>query len=190
VKKEKKEEENLKLLKVLCNKDEQIINNMKMVNKERKKQINELEIALSNKEPKLKPLLKEKSQKEIEEENALHTKKYNYNFQQINNNYKNLENNIEHQKLSRELFKKLEDERGDYYNIRKVNYYLSNMQYVQDHLRPSINITVPANHEDCYNFDEYMMWLIMYDVMRRHGEQMINNPHVDKNDQLKIHPKS
>jgi hypothetical protein len=50
---------------MLYNKDEQIINSMKMVNKERKKKINDLEIALSNKEPKLKPFPKEKSQEEI-----------------------------------------------------------------------------------------------------------------------------
>jgi hypothetical protein len=50
---------------------------MKMVNKERKKKINELEITFSNKKLKLKPLPKEKRQKKIEEENGLHTKKYN-----------------------------------------------------------------------------------------------------------------
>jgi hypothetical protein len=81
-----------------------------MVNKERKKKINELEIALSNKEPKLKPLSKEKSQEEIELENALHTKQHNYIFQQTNFNYRKIEVNIEYQKLSYELFKELEDE--------------------------------------------------------------------------------
>jgi hypothetical protein len=73
----KKEEENLKQLKELYNKIEQKINNMKIENKERKKRINELESALLNKEPKLKPLPKEKSQKEIEEENELHIKAVN-----------------------------------------------------------------------------------------------------------------
>jgi hypothetical protein len=64
------------------------------------------------------------------------------------------------------------------------------MQYIQNHLRLSMNIAVPADHEDCYNLEEYMMWIIMKDVMRRHGEQLIDNPHVDKNDPLKILPKS
>jgi hypothetical protein len=91
----------------------------------------------------------------------------------------------------REGFKKLEKERSNYYNIRKVgNYYLSHMEYVQDSLRPSMNIAIPANHEDCYNLQEYMMWPLMYNVMVSHGEEMINNPHIDKNDPLKIHSKS
>jgi hypothetical protein len=79
----KKEEKNHKYLKELYNKDEQTIKDMKTVNKERKKKINEMEITLSNKEPKLKPLPKEKSQEEIELEKALHIKKYNYDFQKL-----------------------------------------------------------------------------------------------------------
>jgi hypothetical protein len=47
---------------------------MKIVNKDRKKLINELEIVLSNKEPKLILLPKEKSQKDIELENTLFKK--------------------------------------------------------------------------------------------------------------------
>jgi hypothetical protein len=62
-----------------------------MANKERKKRINEFKIALSNKEPKLKPLPKEKSQKEIEEENALHIKANNYNFKQFNHDLSKIE---------------------------------------------------------------------------------------------------
>jgi hypothetical protein len=34
-----------------------------------------------------------------------------------------------------DAFKKLEEELGEYYSIHKVNYYLSNMDFVQDHLR-------------------------------------------------------
>jgi hypothetical protein len=87
-----------------------------MVNKQRKKKINELEIALSNKEPKFKPLPKEKSQKEIELDNALHTKKYNYIFQQWNPDHKKkIESNVQYQLLVREAFEKLEEERRDYY---------------------------------------------------------------------------
>jgi hypothetical protein len=64
------------------------------------------------------------------------------------------------------------------------------MDFVQDHLSPSMNITIPADHEDCYNSEEYMTWIIMMDLMRRHCEEMIDNPHVDKNNPLIIHPKS
>jgi hypothetical protein len=55
----------------------------------------------------------------------------------------------------------LEDEWGDYYDVSKVNYYLSNMEYVQDYLRPSINIAIPGDYKDCYNLDELMMWSII-----------------------------
>jgi hypothetical protein len=108
----------------------------------------------------------------------------------LNPNYRNLENDIHYQKVLREGFKKLEEEPGDYYNVHKVYYYLSNMEYVQDNLRPSINISIPADYEDSYNFEEYMMWSIMMDVMRRHGEDIVDNTHVDKNNPLIIHPKS
>jgi hypothetical protein len=64
------------------------------------------------------------------------------------------------------------------------------MYFVQDNLRPSINITVPADYEDCYNELEYMMWIIMKDIMKRHGEDMIVNPHINKNDLFKIHSES
>jgi hypothetical protein len=84
----------------------------------------------------------------------------------------------------------LEEERGEYYNIRKVNYYLSHMDYVQDYLHPSMNIAVPVDYEDCYNFEEYMKWPIIYDIMIKQSEHMIDNPHVNKNDPLKIHPMS
>jgi hypothetical protein len=60
------------------------------------------------------------------------------------------------------------------------------MDLVQDHFRPSFNIVIPADYEDCNNELEYMMWVFMKDVMRRHGKEMIDNPHVDKNDPLKI----
>jgi hypothetical protein len=63
------------------------------------------------------------------------------------------------------------------------------MNYVRDHLRPSMNIPVPADHEDCYNLEKYMMWIIMKD-MKRHGEDIVDNLHVDKNNPLIIHPKS
>jgi hypothetical protein len=64
-KKKKKVEPKVKLItnEEERKKEEENINNMKMVNKERKKQINELEIAFSNKEPKFKPLPKEKKSK-------------------------------------------------------------------------------------------------------------------------------
>jgi hypothetical protein len=68
----KKEEENLKQLKELFYIDEQIIKDMRKTNNERKKRINELEIALSKKELKLKAPLREKTQKEIKEEKVLH----------------------------------------------------------------------------------------------------------------------
>jgi hypothetical protein len=64
------------------------------------------------------------------------------------------------------------------------------MDLVQDHLRPSINIAIPAIYDDCYNEIEYMMWATMKDIMRRHDEEMINNPHADKNNPNIIHPKS
>jgi hypothetical protein len=51
-----------------------------------------------------------------------------------------------------------------------------------------MNIAVPANHEDCYNLQEYLMWNIRIDVMSRHCEETIDNPHVDKNDQNILHP--
>jgi hypothetical protein len=31
-----------------------------------------------------------------------------------------------------------------------------------------MNITILADYEDCYNLEEYMMWIIIKDVMRRH----------------------
>jgi hypothetical protein len=108
----------------------------------------------------------------------------------LNPDYKKIENNIQYQKFSCEGFKKLEEERGDYYNIRNVdNYYLSNMENVQDHLCSSMNIAIPADHKDYYNELEYMIWVIVKDIMKRYGEDMIDNPYVDKNNPLIIHPK-
>jgi hypothetical protein len=98
---------------------------------------------------------------------------------------------IPFQQLARERFKILEEERGNYYNICKVsNYYLSHMEYVQDRMHPSMNIAIPANQEDCYNEQEFMMWPPMYNVMVSDGEDMIDNPHIDKTDPIKIFSKS
>jgi hypothetical protein len=83
---------------------------------------------------------------------VLHIKANNYIFKQFNHDLSKVEKNIQFQQNAREGFIKLEEKRGDYYNIRNVgNYYLSHMEYVQDHLRPSMNIAIPANREDCYN---------------------------------------
>jgi hypothetical protein len=65
------------------------------------------------------------------------------------------------------------------------------MYLVQNHLRASVNIGVFTNHEDCCNEQEYLKLNIMLDVMSRHGEEVIDNPHVDKNNpDIIIHPKS
>jgi hypothetical protein len=34
------------------------------------------------------------------------------------------------------------------------------------------------------------MWDIMMDIISKHGEEVIDNPHVDKNDPDIIHPES
>jgi hypothetical protein len=64
------------------------------------------------------------------------------------------------------------------------------MDSVQNHLLSSMNIAVPAIREDCYNLEEFMMWNIMMDVLRKQCEEMIDNLHVDKNNPDIIHPKS
>jgi hypothetical protein len=80
----------------------------------------------------------------------------------------------------RKYFKLLEGKRGEYCNVRNVNYFLSNIHLVQNHLRSCKNITIPANHENCYNKQKYLVWNIMKDVKNTHGKEIINNPHLDK----------
>jgi hypothetical protein len=53
-----------------------------------------------------------------------------------------------------------------------------------------MNLDVPANDNDCYNQIEHKMWCILMDVMSKHDEEVMNNPHIEKNNPAIIHPKS
>jgi hypothetical protein len=49
-----------------------------------------------------------------------------------------------------------------------------------------MNIAIPPNNLVFYNFDEFIMWIIIKDFITKHSEVIVDNPHVDKNGPDKI----
>jgi hypothetical protein len=82
--------------------------------------------------------------KEIEDEMEADLLRFRYQTYQSNSSYKKKENDLIKRKRSR------------YYNARDIEFYLFFHVYlVEDHLRPSKVIAIPAKAVDCYNEMEY-----------------------------------
>jgi hypothetical protein len=77
-------------------------------------------------------------------------------------------------------FDLIKRKRSRYYNARDIEFYLFPHVYiVEDHLRPSKVIAIPAKAVDCYNEMEYQAFDNMMDICLRFGYDTIRNPHHD-----------
>jgi hypothetical protein len=94
-------------------------------------------------------------------------------------------------KKKRNEFDLIKRKRSRYYDPGNIEFYLFPHVYlVEDHLRPSKIIAIPAKAEDCYNEMEYQAFDNMMDICLRFGYDTIRNPHHHPNNKSYLSSKS
>jgi hypothetical protein len=82
------------------------------------------------------------------------------------------------EKFEREQFQKQLEEKKAWMKLEKIQYIIPDWNYLDSKEKMIAIVAVPLKQEDCYTYEEYRAWPMMWKMMKNRSPLEIKNPHL------------